>query len=925
VGSQERAVNIRPEGDAGSVGPDLAQLLEGFFEHALDAMVLGRPDGRLVRANPAACALLGRSEAEVLALDFRDLVVPSAALDRMLRELEAVGQTRGELTVVRADGGTFPAEVVASTIHAEGNERYGAVIFRSLSERKLAEAALRDATHRATSVEQGLAALARQSRDVIWSLDLASARFTYISPGILALRGFTVEEALAEPVERALTPESLRRVEALLAQIGTPAEKDPHFGLYQQPCKDGSVKDVEITTTYLRDAAGRPTTVMGISRDVTARVAAERALQQSEALYRQLFTLAPMGVVLVDLQGRLLASNDRAAEQLGYTREEYARLHIWDIDAEDDQARVQARIELVLREGYAEFQTLHRTRSGELRDVHVRTVPTDAGGVPALLATFDDVTASRRLERELRERLAERDEQERWLQASQRVARLGHYVFHFLEDRWTSSPVLDDLFGIGPGYPRTAGSWLELVHPEDRPVLRQYLDGLRVAGGRFDREYRLVERPGERVRWVHGLGDLERGPEGQAVRLVGTIQDVSARRQAEQAREVLAEQLLQAQKLESLGRLAGGVAHDFNNLLVVVLTCAENLQASLEAGRPAEAEDAREILAAGLRARELTSQLLAFARKQVVAPAPLDLGEVVARAEGLLRRLLREDVELVLQLGARLWPVLGDSGQLQQVLLNLAVNARDAMPRGGRLTISTANLERAAPSDGGWQGASPPPGPLVRLLVEDTGEGIPPEAWPRVFEPFFTTKPTGRGTGLGLATVYGIVQQAGASIRFRSAQGRGTAFEVCWPRAAGVPGPLETPEPRRVSAASPHQHVLLVEDDALVRAATTRALRHAGYQVTPTSGGAEALAALAAAATPPELLLTDVVMPGLNGRQVAEAVRAACPRIRVLFMSGYTQDLMARDAALEPGLDLLDKPFTTPVLLERVRQALARS
>ncbi|MBK9519276.1 MAG: PAS domain S-box protein [Anaeromyxobacter sp.] len=875
------------------------------------------------------------------AFDYRFLQV-NAAFERLtgLRAAEVVGRTALEVIpaleaefIARYAHVALTGEPMRFELRADALGRifhvsayrpeplHFACVFTDVTAERSAQAELRAALRRAEASEHQLRLVVSQSRDVIWTFDLAAGRFTYVSPSIEALRGLTVEEALAEPMERALTPESLARVMAVAARNGTPEEENPHTGVYDQPCKDGSIKHVEMTTTYQRGPDGRPRTVVGISRDATDRVRAERALRRSEALYRCLFTATPSGVILTGPDGRILAFNDRAAAQLGYTREAFARLAIPDIDAEDDADRVRSRIRQAMQDGHLEFDTRHRSRTGELREVHVRIVPVDLGEGTALLSTWDDVTEQQRLTRELQLGLAERDERERWLQASQRVARLGHYVFEVREDRWVSSPMLDEIFGIGPEHPRTTASWLGLVHPDDRADLTDHLSALAAAGSRFDRVYR-VGRPGDPPRWVHGLGDLERDEAGRPLRLVGTIQDVTARHQAELVREGLADQLRQAQKLESIGRLAGGVAHDFNNILVVLLACGEALQRSLDEGRPPEREDVQEILEAAARAKDLTSQLLAFARKKVVAPVPVDLNEEVRRAERMLHRLLGEDVALVLRLAPALWATTCDPGQLQQLLVNLAVNARDAMPGGGRLTLSTANVDEPGAGEAGWRGLAPAAGPHVRLVVEDTGGGIPPELWSRLFEPFVTTKPAGRGTGLGLATALGIAQQAGGVIRFRSQPGCGAAFEVLLPRTeATVAGPADPGRaPGPLTQAT--ERILLVEDDQHVRDATSRALRQAGYQVVTAAGGAELQALLGPDLPAPQLLLTDVVMPGMNGRQVAEAARRAFPGLRVLFMSGYAQDIIVHHGVVDPGLDLLEKPFTNEALLRRVRAAL---
>jgi PAS domain S-box-containing protein len=436
---------------------------EGFALHEIILDGDGRPvDYRFLGVNRAFARLTGLTPALVVgrtALEVIPMLEPEF-IERYGRVALTGEPARFEL---RADG-------LGRTFHVSAYRpeplRFGC-IFTDVTEQRHAEAALRRAVTRAESSEQSLRMVAEQSRDVIWTYDLDAQRFTYVSPSVFALRGFTPEEALAQPLAEALTPESLARGQAAIAQMAASAGGEPHVAIYDQRCKDGSVKHVEMTVSLLRDEAGRARTTLGISRDATDRVRAEEALRQSETLYRSLFSASPSGVLLVNSEGRLLTFNDRAAAQLGYTREEYGRLALWQIDAEDDQDRVRARLEQVDREGQVEFDTRHRARDGSLHEVHVRVVKVELGGKIAMLSTVDDLTELRRLNRELQQGLAERDERERWLQASQRVARIGHYVFEITEDRWTSSPVLDELFGIGPIHRRTAETWLSLVHPDD--------------------------------------------------------------------------------------------------------------------------------------------------------------------------------------------------------------------------------------------------------------------------------------------------------------------------------------------------------------------------------------------------------------------------------------------------------------------------
>jgi CheY-like chemotaxis protein len=378
----------------------------------------------------------------------------------------------------------------------------------------------------------------------------------------------------------------------------------------------------------------------------------------------------------------------------------------------------------------------------------------------------------------------------------------------------------------------------------------------------------------------------------------------------------LEQRFQQGQRLESIGRLAGGVAHDFNNLLTVILGCTESMKASLQEQVPPRADDVDDIHAAAERARDLTRHLLAFARKQVLAPVALDLNAVLRGSERLLRRVIGEDVELVVALAPELWCVRCDPGQIEQVVVNLAANARDAMPRRGTLTLETGNVKL----EEGDASGDHPAGDYVRLGVSDSGEGLSPEVRAHLFEPFFTTKPTGRGTGLGLATVYGIVNQSGGFIRVESEVGKGTSFELFFPRTQEVPvPPLGAPRARTTRGT---ETILVVEDDPHVREITVRSLRAAGYRVLVACGGADALGISAAELAEVRLLVTDVVMPGLDGREVAERLHQRREGLQVLYVSGYTQGAIAERGLLEPGSDFLPKPFTATALLSAVRALL---
>jgi len=403
--------------------------------------------------------------------------------------------------------------------------------------------------------------------------------------------------------------------------------------------------------------------------------------------------------------------------------------------------------------------------------------------------------------------------------------------------------------------------------------------------------------------------------EGEDSSLIGMGIDITQLRQVEADRETLRAELEQSRKLESIGRLAGGVAHDLNNLLTPVIGYSEMLGEHL-----VEGDDPREfveaISKAGLRARDLVRQLLAFGRRQTLNVTAVDLSATVRGFESLLRRTTPADIDVRMDLAEALPPILADAGQIEQILLNLTVNAADAMPSGGRLLIET---DWAEPEPGSEAAAERG---LVKLVVTDTGQGMDEDVKSRIFEPFFSTKGE-LGTGLGLATVYGIVQQHGGGIRVSSKPGVGTTFEACFP-IADVEAAEEPPRTPSRTEVRGTERILLVEDDPQVRALTSRALRRFGYTVIEAADGAEALRALEHLDPRPDLVLSDVVLPGLNGKQIAQALEDRAPNVPVLFMSGYPAEHIATRGILDRGVQFIPKPFVMKTLAEKVREVLDR-
>jgi two-component system, cell cycle sensor histidine kinase and response regulator CckA len=533
-----------------------------------------------------------------------------------------------------------------------------------------------------------------------------------------------------------------------------------------------------------------------------------------------------------------------------------------------------------------------------LRDVV--TLALDENGEPQLRGIMLDITERKQAEEELR-----RSE-----------ARYRSLVTATAQAVWTAdahgrayqdAPWWRALSGQAPEAIRDEG-WLDVVHPDDKARVRESWRHAVENGVPYQEEYRVrAHDGGYRILALSGVP--VRDDAGRIVEWVGTYTDVTEHRET-------AGKLLQAQKMESLGRLAGGVAHDFNNLLTVIRGYSDFLIADREADDLTR-QDAEQIRQAATRAGLLTQQLLAFSRKQMRAPERVDLNPRVREASTMLERLVGEHIELVLDLPPDAGAVLVDVGQIDQLLMNLVVNARDAMPDGGVITIRTGHVlasdASGVPSCGDW----------TTLLVADTGVGMPSEVRARAFEPFFTTKQMGRGTGLGLSTVYGIVRQSGGHISLESEPGRGTTVTVYLPRL-GAAAPILA-APSTDACIDGNETVLLVEDEDDVRRLAQQALERHGYHVLSASCTDHALQLLRSGDARIDLVLTDVVMPGKSGAELVEQVTEERPGIRVLYMSGYTDDAILRHGVLDAGVNFIQKPFAPSDLARKVRDVLDRA
>jgi two-component system cell cycle sensor histidine kinase/response regulator CckA len=630
-----------------------------------------------------------------------------------------------------------------------------------------------------------------------------------------------------------------------------------------------------------------------------------RPSDRFESRYRFLFENANDAIAVLSLNGTILEANARWREVVGVEPEEMIGRHLSDFAPptldEDPSPRLQ---ELVDANGRGHYDaTLVRRTDGALVYLEFSNTVVELDDQPRVFAIGHDVTA-----RELaNQNLAQAEERYRTL-----VERIPDviwrswvdggllFVTRNLENMIGYTP--EEVIGFGPG------GLNGLVHPDDFAHVSAAFKGVMEREQPFDIEHRFHHKDGHWV-WVRNRVTAILNVEGRR-QIEGIASNITERR-------LLEEKARQSQKMEAVGLLTGGIAHDFNNILAVILSNSQFLIDDLAVDDPRRA-DANEIRLAAERAASLTRQLLAFSRRQVLQPTVVDLNQAVTGLQKMLVRLIGEDVELSFIPAPGLCSIRVDVGQLEQLILNLAVNARDAMPTGGTLRLETANVDvdEATPFSVGTFTVRP--GAYVMLAVTDTGCGMSPDVKAHLFEPFFTTKEVGKGTGLGLATCYGIVKQSGGYIWVYSEPGQGTVFKVYFPSDSARP---ESPRPVRVELRGT-ELVLVVEDDDRVRAAVGRMLTPRGYNVLVASNAAEAIDLAKRHGEKIQLILSDVVMPGASGPEVVKRVQQYATQARALFMSGYTDHAILRSGSFHKEMNFIQKPFAPEALARKVREVL---
>jgi two-component system cell cycle sensor histidine kinase/response regulator CckA len=736
----------------------------------------------------------------------------------------------------------------------------------------------------------------------MWVYDLKTLFFLEVNDAAVAHYGYSRDEFLRMRLTDVRPKEDVPR---LLDELAKVRQGFQHSGNWKHILKGGQRIDVEIISHNL--IFGGHEAELVVIRDITRQKRAEKALQDAERKYRLIFEEAIIGIFQSTPDGRLLSVNPALTRMYGYDSPEEIMASITDIQHQlyvDPNRREEFKRQLE-KDGlvqHFEVQVYRKDRSKMWLATNTHVVR-EGDTIVRYEGTFEDITERKLLEDQLR-------------QAEQKYRDIVENavvgIFQSTPDgRYTSvNPAMASMLGYDSPQDLmeniTDISQQVYVDPKSRDEFRLLVKDTGIAKNFECQAYR---KDGSKMWLSANVRAVSK--DGKVVGYEGMNEDITQRK-------LLEAQLRQAQKMEAVGQLAGGVAHDFNNALGVITGYSDLLQMSLPAGDPSH-RHAAEIAKAGRRAAALTRQLLAFSRKQVIQPVVLDLNAATTELEKMLRRLIGEDIEIIFKRSPGLGRVKMDPGQVEQVLMNLAVNSRDAMPQGGRLCIETANIE--LDETYARQLGYVIPGSYVMLSVSDNGCGMDKETQLHIFEPFFTTKEPGKGTGLGLSTVYGIAKQNAGYIVAYSEVGKGTTFKLYLPRLSGtakLPAPVTTPEILPCGT----ETVLVVEDEESLRILTRTCLESNNYFVLDAPDAEAALRLAKKHHGRIHLLLTDVVMPGMSGRDLAIQLNLSQPEIKVLYMSGYTNDLIDQHGILDQDTVLLEKPFTLHSLLTKVYQAL---
>ena len=880
-----------------------ARLLDQFLSAAPDCVYLYDRDLRFLYVSPTGFTSLGIEPSDMVGKTGHELGFPPefAAVEADLRSVFATGQpTAGQCRLPALDGLREYEYSLAPVWDDKGNIAAVVCIARNATERKHTEEALSESRERLQAIFQ--------RSGIGMTLVDPEGRFLRSNPALHDLLGYRAEELRALTVHQVSHPEDMEKdldkMRGLLA-----GEYDRYQMEKRYVRKDGNTVWGRLTVSLVPGGGDQPHLVLGMIEDISDRKVAQERMREERDRAQQYLDLVNVIIVALNDRGEVTLINQRGCAVLGYEEAEILGRNWFDVAIPEGGRDEVRSVFRQLMAGERELAGRHEnpvvTQSGEERLIAWRnTVLTDEdGNITGALSSGEDITDRKRAEEALRESEAR-------LRAALESVPFDFFIIdesgRYVMQNSTCRRHWGDLVGKRPRDLGVASETLALWEENNARAFR---------GELVEGEVTLGTNEGPRTFYniISPIYDDDR------IRgILGVNIDITDRRQAEEALRQSEGQLRQAQKMEAVGRLAGGIAHDFNNVLMVVDGQCNLLLRRLDQD-DANRRGVEEIKTAAERAAGLTRQLLAFSRRQVLKPVVLDVNNVIRDVEKMLGRVLGEDIEVVAELAPSPCLARIDQGQLEQVLLNLAVNSRDAMPRGGRLVLETA--EMALEEDSGAPAKGMEPGDYIVLSVTDTGCGMGEETLAQIFEPFFTTKDQSEGTGLGLSMVYGIIRQSGGRIRVSSRLGKGTEFMIYLPKAERDAETSESTADAAGGMPQGRETVLLVEDEGALRRLARVYLVMTGYTVLEASDGQEAMRLVGQHEGPIDLLVTDVVMPGMSGRELRERLTVSRPELKALFMSGHPEKAI-QDHGISEYEEILRKPFSPEALAVRVREVL---
>jgi len=888
----------------------LNNIEEAYFENDLSGIV--------TFVNDAACRMMGKSFKEAIGMNFRDYSHPDAyvIMEDIYTNIFKTGQVviKDDYNLLMPDGTYKMHELIAGLIKDPAGTPLGFYsIVKDVTELHKFQKVIRSNEERYKNILDSM-------EESYFEVDL-KGKLKFFNNTVLRDLGYSSEEMELMSFRQLTDEENSKKLFESFHSVFLTGESIKGFE-WTILKKNGETIPVEGSVSLTRDSEGNPTGFRGVVRDISERKKSDEAIKDSTDKYRSILETMDESYFEEDLGGNFTFFNDSFVRDLGYTRDEIMGMSYRESLSPENIKKAQKIWGEIYSTGKPQhienYEIIRKDGTVVVLDLYSSLLRDKKGEPVGFWGIGRDITEKLKSERALME------SERRYRLIAENV----HDVIWTMDLNNTLtylSPSVYRVFGYKPEELVNIRLVDRLQGESKEKILRiiEYTKNMISNQGSFDphisRTYEIeMKRKDGTLIVTEVTSSFIVSESGKITGILGITRDITERKKADEEKSRLESQLIQAQKMESVGRLAGGVAHDFNNMLSVIMGYVEMIKLNMSRIDPLY-DDILEIEKAAMRSRDLTSQLLAFSRKQVISPKIINLNNQIDSIGKTLSRLIGEDLELKFNKADDLWTVKFDPSQIEQILINLSVNARDAMKNGGKLTIETMNvtIDDAYCRDNiGFV-----PGQFVELIISDNGTGIDKKSLPYIFEPFYTTKDIGQGTGLGLAMVYGIVKQNGGFINVYSEPDFGTTFRLYFPRCMDGVEIVEIESDNHVLPDS--GFILLVEDDTMVRKMVTDMLEAIGYSVVASDNPLDAIRFCEQDCNSIDLVITDVIMPSMSGRDLREHLLNIIPDIKVLFMSGYTADVIVHHGVLEKGMYFLQKPFSMKDLSVKVREALS--